>query len=313
MKRKILTAIKLIIIGLIFYYISIFFAENFYEVQQLDIHFNYVSLLLSFLFVGLHIFNNSLIWQFITKKNNCHVSLEKGIVFWLYAELGKFVPGKIFLLASKIYLYNKEGKSKIGVTLSFFLEITCTMLASAFIFVFSLLFVSIDMVENFYFYICLLIMLFFVIINPTILEFISNYCLRILKRDEIKLEITYKNILYITGFYTANFFVQGIGLFFLINSIYEMSFSNIIFVTAAISVAGMLGVLSLFAPSGIGVREGVLIFALKHIIPNSISVIISLVARIWQTGMELLLILAAFVYAKAKGSELGVDYRAIQE
>jgi hypothetical protein len=54
-----------------------------------------------------------------------------------------------------------------------------------------------------------------------------------------------------------------------------------------VAAAGALGTLSIFAPSGLGVREGVLALLLTTYVVSPVAVLISLLARLWVTLGEL--------------------------
>ena len=71
-----------------------------------------------------------------------------------------------------------------------------------------------------------------------------------------------------------------------------------LYVGGIFGLSAIIGILSLFAPSGIGVREGVLIAGLLLIMPEEYAVIISIVSRLWVTVAELVLILLAFISEK---------------
>ena len=46
----------------------------------------------------------------------------------------------------------------------------------------------------------------------------------------------------------------------------------------------------LFAPGGLGVREGILVYLLSHVMPGPVAVIISILTRLWMTLIEIGLI-----------------------
>jgi uncharacterized membrane protein YbhN (UPF0104 family) len=77
--------------------------------------------------------------------------------------------------------------------------------------------------------------------------------------------------------------VQGIAFYFFINAICVLPLSTLFGLSASVAVAGALGTLSVFAPSGLGVREGVLALLLANYVISPVAVLISLLARIWVT------------------------------
>ena len=65
-------------------------------------------------------------------------------------------------------------------------------------------------------------------------------------------------------------------------------------------VSAIMGILAIFAPSGLGVREGIIVAGLMLIMPQSDAMVISVVSRLWQTIPELLLVAMAFVYSRIR-------------
>ena len=60
----------------------------------------------------------------------------------------------------------------------------------------------------------------------------------------------------------------------------------------------IIGILAVFAPSGLGVREGIMLLGLGLVMPKEYAVIISIISRLWQTVAELILIAIAFIVNK---------------
>jgi hypothetical protein len=90
--------------------------------------------------------------------------------------------------------------------------------------------------------------------------------------------------------YLGGWLVLGLGNYVLIWRIGDIGWTYFLYVTGAHAVAGIAGVLSLFAPSGIGVRDGLMYFFLSRIMPAYQATLASLGLRIWLTGCELIVI-----------------------
>jgi uncharacterized membrane protein YbhN (UPF0104 family) len=73
---------------------------------------------------------------------------------------------------------------------------------------------------------------------------------------------------------------------------------HISFLVGALAFSNILGIVAIFAPSGLGVREGALVYLLSFIMPGSIAVIISILSRIWTTLIEMVLIGGIYIFRK---------------
>jgi uncharacterized membrane protein YbhN (UPF0104 family) len=84
--------------------------------------------------------------------------------------------------------------------------------------------------------------------------------------------------------------IGGIGFYLFVDSVYPVAPQYILFLTGALAISSTLGLIAIFAPSGLGVREGVLVYLLLFMMPPPIAVIISILTRIWMTLIEIGLI-----------------------
>ena len=79
------------------------------------------------------------------------------------------------------------------------------------------------------------------------------------------------------------------GLYFILNSLLPVDFRYFLMITGAYEVAGLIGIAAVFAPSGIGVREGVLFLVLPAFIPTPAVIIGTIAMRLIATFTELFL------------------------
>ena len=142
----------------------------------------------------------------------------------------------------------------------------------------------------------------FIFIHPKIICPIFNFGLRKFNKIEINPDnfLSYARIIQMTIYHFIVLSIEGIAFFFLINSVISIPFYTIIGVAGAYILATMSGAIALFAPAGLGVKEGILVLILQLYIPLSIAVLISFMARIWVSLVEIILISGAYLYSKIK-------------
>lgn len=68
-----------------------------------------------------------------------------------------------------------------------------------------------------------------------------------------------------------------------------------LFCAGIFGISAIMGILAIFAPSGLGVREGIILAGLMLIMPESDAAVISVISRLWQTIAELTLAVGATV------------------
>lgn len=294
---------KIIISVIIIFYIIRFISSSAGELNNFEFKLNYLYLITSTFLMLIYIFNQFLLWHYITIQNHCNISFSNSITSRAYSEFGKYVPGKVFGYAMLFYVYSKENMSKVHVAFCMFIELLSSVLSASLIFLVSMFFTGIPEFQKYRFIVSVFLISFFVLINPQILNYISNIFLKIFRKEPVQLHVSYFQLLKTIGLYVLNFMIFGVAFMFFINAILPMSFSNYLFITGTTAGAGLIGLFAIFVPAGLGVREGVMVFALSFIITPALAGIIALSTRIWMVLSEVFLFGLIFIFSKIKLKE----------
>jgi hypothetical protein len=125
-------------------------------------------------------------------------------------------------------------------------------------------------------------------VHPWVLEQLINFVLRLLKRDPVKIEFTFGQLLYITGLYTLSWCGYGLSLYVFISSLTPLSTSLVWALIPIHAMAYTAGLLVLLTPGGIGVRESFLAVFLGYYLPEAVATPSAWLSRLWFTAAELL-------------------------
>ena len=306
-KKRLMKWAKYIFLILVAVFLIRYFYNNYDDYKNLDISVDWKIFSVAVLFYFLYKITLASLWHYLTRLNDCAVGYFRAVTAYLYSILGKYIPGKVFMLLARIPAYEEEGKSLGKVTVCFFLENICTLLGAAFLFLVSLFFFPNDVLKQYQWAAVLLVIAFFICINPRIINFFLKYVEKIVKKNNLKIPITYGQMLKVVGLFIGNWLIVGMGFYMLTCSIYKVPVSELLYVAGIFGVSCIIGILAVFAPSGIGVREGILVAGLQMIMPMEYAVIISVVSRLWMTVSELALIAMAFLINKTKGWKQKAD------
>ena len=148
----------------------------------------------------------------------------------------------------------------------------------------------------------LLVVLFFICIHPKIINFFLGILQKITKKNNLKIPITYVQMLKVVVLFILNWIVLGIGFYMVAYAIYPLSLNYMLYVAGVFGLSVIIGILAIFAPSGLGVREVILVFGLSLIMPKEYAVIISIVSRLWMTVSELSVIGLGYIVDKVSKS-----------
>lgn len=308
MKKIIYKVLSYLVVLTIFFFLAKGLVDYWQKLEEYTFSFNYFYLGLSFLFVIPGIIIQAFIWNAILKilEPDKKLSNFKALKFFVYSWLGRYIPGKAWMYMARVHFGIKEGLSKKRLTLSVIYEIILSIASAFLISIFLLVFtVGSDflglMPDLNIFFVLLVIVLGLVFVHPSIFGFFFNLLLKILKQEVLfDRYLGYFSVVKIIVYYFFSYIINGIGFFFLVKSIANLPFYDIIGIVGFFNLASVLGIVAIFTPSGLGVREGFLVVFLKIYFPLSIAIVISLIGRIWMTLAELIILSSVYIYDKLK-------------
>ncbi len=290
--------IKYTLIVLVIFFIGKSFYINFDKISTFDYSVNYFYLSIATIFL---IYTNIFpvfVWRFLIQKLGGELSKKQAMRIWFLANTGRYLPGKIWSQAGIVILGEKEGiKKSISVQ---------SLIYSQFYSILVGLFIVMVVFKNylkdngylntpdFTFYL-ILIITSIIVFNPKILNKILNLLLvKILKRDKLNENennlLNRKDIYLFVILQLINWINIGFT-FYLFTIVFTGNFNIILdspeflFIFPA---AWTLGLLAVFTPGGIGVREGVLILFLTSILGPELALVLPWINRIWVTAIEFL-------------------------
>ena len=294
------------VIALIFYFIGKSLFLNWQQVKEYQFSLNYFYLAISFIFLSVSLLGRGLVWKkiinFLQPDND--LKWKEAVKFDVYSQLGRYLPGKIFGIVGKAYLARNKNISTKNLYLSVAYVAIFHPLAA---FLLSLFLISFFFGYDINFPHFYLISLLIIIAVLTVIHFrvfqrlIALFLTKITKEPvQFDFDLNWFQKLKIIFYYSIVEFFMGLGFFFLINSITFLSIQTLLSIAGIYILAGILGLAAIFAPGGLGIREGVLILFLQVFFPLNIAILISLLARIWATITELFLAGGFYLLDKVK-------------
>ncbi len=299
-RDKLLRVVKIVFGVLVVVFLAWYFWKNWDEFSEKITNVDMGIFVISMLFYFIYKITLASLWHYITKLNGCAIKYEKAVTGYLYSILGKYIPGKVFMLAARLTYYKDEGVPLSKVTVCFFIENVCTLLGAAMLFIVSLLFFPNELLEKYKWLILALIVVFFVCIHPKIINFFLRLIGKLFKKN-LEIPMKYSQMLKVVLLFIGNWLIVGAGFFILTKSIYPaVDISQLLFCAGIWGVSAIMGILAIFSPSGFGVREGIIVAGLCMIMPRSDAMVVSVVSRLWQTIPELVLVALAFMYSRIR-------------
>jgi len=307
LRTRYLKILQWAIVLTIFVFLGKMVWENWAQVKETSFTLKPFPMISSTLIFMSSYFIQVWAWHLITSKLKIAVPLKETLESWFYSQLGKYLPGKVWLLVGRFYFYESKGKSRKEISIALYLETITLLIAAGLLSLVALLFFkeANSIYEGMQFWwVSLLFLLAFISLHPRILQKILNGVLLHFKREPLSLSISYVDVLWILGISIFGWGVGGIGFFLFVDSVFPVSSQYVLFLAGALAFSNTLGLIALFAPSGLGVREGALVYLLSYVMPGGVAVIISVLTRIWMTLIEIGLIGVIYIWSQfEKGLE----------
>ncbi len=134
---------------------------------------------------------------------------------------------------------------------------------------------------------------FLILIISTIIFIISPIVLHLLSK-KYELQVKLYQFLFILILFIVYWLLVGTSLYYFILAFNKSI--NFLYALLIFSISYNIGILSIIAPAGIGVREGVMIFMLLKFFDLDFSNKISVLFRIFTLVIEMILSLLAIVF-----------------
>jgi uncharacterized membrane protein YbhN (UPF0104 family) len=295
--RKVVT---FLVIFTIFFFLGKTLYHNLGEININRGTLKLPLLILSFLCVVINLAIASYAWKRILSFFQIKLPFEQSFKITSVSSVGKYIPGKVWQYLSQIYLGQKVGLPKSVTFFSMVLLFVAYNLAGILLFLFSLFFwekFSLLLISALLF---VFITISLVIFYPPILNKVLKILLHLFKKEALSIRVGFDQIIKILLILAADWAIFGIGVYLLVNSFYSINFDQTVILCGVFAISVISGILSFFAPAGLGVREGVQSYLLSLFIPISMAILISLTMRVWMTLGELACFLIALKIKKPK-------------
>ena len=301
-KKVLIRSTQVIVILLIFYFLMKGVIANWDQVKDFDWKFDYPLLIISFLLQIVALLWLVQIWRWILGHTGSRVSYAGLFRVWFFANLGRYLPGKVWQFLGMVYMLEKRGVPPRNTFSTVVLAQTCSVMSGLLI---AFAFLGVNLYSQFLSGkpgLMAVIAIFFLAVialacYPRLLQKAINLGLGILKREKIILDINTKDVIIYLLCYSVSWLLFGLAFLVFIKAMTQASFAMYPSLTGAFAFSVNIGFLVLFVPGGIGVREGFLVLLLSSLFPAffpvPVATLISLLARLWVTVAELLCFLIA--------------------
>ena len=300
--RNILVIILLSAVSYFFYYEA---QNNWVPIRSYHLTLNIKFITLSFAAISLTYLINVFCWFIsLNSISGARITFPNSIAMYHTSNLTKYIPGKVWSLALQIYWLEKSGFPK---SLILYVNIITLYISLAVSMVLGLSYLIIAPGTKF---INFAMPLLFLLIAIEIL--LIGYCSHIVKmllsilNKIFKCDIKYfktpvKLLLWLHLMYIIAAFSYGFSAYLLCFGIgFQVPVEQMLTVMSSVIISEVAGIISVIAPAGLGVREGVMYLQLKGLSATALPFILPFSARLLSMFADIFFGAIGFVLLKRK-------------
>ena len=313
LKKIIRWIIQILAIGAIGFFLVRAVVRNWQQVAKFPWQFNPWLLILSLLVLAGTIFFMIVLWRWLLARLGCKIPLSAAFRIFSLSSLGRYLPGKVWQVVGMVYLGRKEGvRAEAGVWAALLAQILAVL--SGFLVTFAALLLEqkrmlaplldrlgIESISLWWFILPLVVIL--ALLHPRIIERITNLLLRLLKREPIRFELSYPGLLGFFLLYLVSWLCYGSAFYLFLASVNPLPITDWVVVTGGFAAAYIVGLLAIFVPGGLGVREGLLALFLAGLVGSGVAVALSFGQRLWFTAVELTFVAISVIFLRRKNGK----------
>jgi hypothetical protein len=216
------------------------------------------------------------------------LSAVEAVYIHFFSQAGKYLPGKVMLAT-------RQGLPIQGVTASMVYEQALVLLSGALLALVFASLASVDVVDRHRPVVFAVCLAGFALLHPAVMGQIVRGG-QWASRSEVGVPaLSYRATLRLLAGYCVPWFITGCAFYLLVTALAPLGLRALPDMAAAVVLAGILGMVSLFAPAGLGVREAALTAMLSAYFPLSVGIAIALAFRVVITLVDGLALIAAIV------------------
>lgn len=226
----------------------------------------------------------------------------------IYAKawLARYIPGTLPWVAGKIYLASEQGIPKSRLAVSTIVEAAAQVVAIGAV---SLVLLATDnriaeVSSVLRWLVVVSAVAFLAAMVPAIFNRLVSLAMGVLKRHT-QVTVTWSVVLRSLGLYGVGAIISGASYACVAYSLdSSLSFQDLVFLVGSFGFAGVIGMLTPLAPSGLGTRDGTQLLLLLIVLPAPMAALVVLVSRVWSAAVDVLFWLIAAAMRKVLDTQI---------
>lgn len=280
--------LKYSLLGLTIYFVGKTILSQILQIQWSELtiltRFIFLSVLFEIaarLFIGMS-------YDFLLKSSGSSLPILVSISVSWVSFMGKYLPGKVAVLASAVFLLKKY---QVQTTTAGIVPVFATIMTIFIALLISIPFLisggNAQLLQVSYGLLPVFALTILIFIHP---QLVTKFMQAVFRRFGISESPVHFSSSYITicfGVILLQCICAGISTWMVIRSIYPLDLFFLPHIVSITALAGVIGLLAVFCPAGIGVRDGIYFFALCGMVGPETAALVTVLLRLIQTVTDI--------------------------
>jgi len=273
---------KVLFVLAIFVFVGFSLFNNAKELHKFKDQFSPLLFLAATSIISIYLFLQSVIWKIVLKDLGCDSS-QKGVSqLFFFSQLGKYVPGSVWVVLMRVERAGKLGIGKGQMFTAAIIEHLYSMIAGIILFLVGR--------GDLYAYLTAFLLALLLTISPGFFVYGVNRLLSLTGRNPINVSITHKRSFYYLTLFLFTWTVFALGVWIAANSFDALPFNMMVLLGGYYALSFVIGFLAPFSPGGLGVREGAFVVLAGPLLGSPFAAVLAISVRVAFTLSELICI-----------------------
>ncbi len=236
-------------------------------------------------------------WARILNHMGATIPLHAGAAMWLQAQIARYLPGSVWDIVGRAALGRRHAVPLRAVPTGAMLEAALQVTSAALVLLLTLVIFPSPTTRPYLVWTALGLAGVMVLTLPPIFQRWVHVGLRLFKRTPLPIQLHWRDLGTLLGLYMLAHALQGSAFVLFTRGITHLPWQEMPLIAGSYIGAWLIGYIALFAPTGIGIREGAFVILLADRISFPAAAGAVLGFRVWLTLRDLLAALLGLLLA----------------
>jgi len=229
---------------------------------------------------------NSKVWQAVLSGVGTQLHGAHAAQVYLTGQLARYLPGSVWAFALQAHLGRRHEVPRNRSLVALLLAVMVTFVTGMCFAMAAL--PALRVKWGALAWLLLLAPLGLVILVPRLLTFVTNRMLAIIRRPQLSARIPGAVVAQAAGWSVIAWLLSGAQLWILVHAVHPVAAGSYFGITGAFAVAVCAGFFAFVLPSGVGVREVVVVAGLSAVLATGPALAVALISRLLCTAADVL-------------------------